>query len=212
LTAETQLSILEGYFPELNETQKEQFAALSGLYTDWNAKINVVSRKDIDNLYLHHVLHSLGIVKMIRFKEDSSIMDLGTGGGFPGIPLAIFFPKVQFHLIDSTGKKIKVGQAVAGTIGLKNVTFRHCRGEEEEGLFDFVVSRAVMPLRDLVRMAGKNIKKKQQNALPNGLICLKGGELQHELLPFRNKAASIALREYFKEAYFETKKVVYIPL
>jgi 16S rRNA (guanine527-N7)-methyltransferase len=212
LTAETQLSILEGYFPELNEIQKEQFAALSGLYADWNAKINVISRKDIDNLYLHHVLHSLGIVKMIRFKAGSSVMDMGTGGGFPGIPLAIFFPEVGFHLIDSTGKKIKVGEAVAGSIGLKNVTFRHCRGEEEEGSFDFVVSRAVMPLRDLARIAGKNIKKEQQNALPNGLVCLKGGELQHEILPFRNKAVSIELRAYFKETYFETKKVVYIPL
>ncbi|MDH6304381.1 16S rRNA (guanine527-N7)-methyltransferase [Parabacteroides sp. PF5-5] len=209
----SQLIRLNEYFPELTDKQKEQFEALYPLYADWNAKINVISRKDIDNLYLHHVLHSLGIVKMIRFKEDTSVMDLGTGGGFPGIPLAIYFPQVQFHLVDSIGKKIKVAQAVAEAIGLENVTFRHCRGEEEKQLFDFVVSRAVMPLVDLSKIVTKNIKKKQQqNALPNGLICLKGGELQHEILPFKNKAVSITLSDYFKEEYFKAKKVVYTPL
>ncbi len=212
LLAKNQLAILESYFPELNEMQKKQFAGLYDLYTDWNAKINVISRKDIENLYLHHVLHSLGIVKMLRFTEGSAIMDLGTGGGFPGIPLAIYFPQVQFHLIDSIGKKIKVGQAVAETIGLRNVSFRHCRGEEEKQLFDFVVSRAVMPLADLVKIVTKNIKKKQQNALPNGLICLKGGELQHEILPYRNKAVSMELSEFFKDEFFKSKKVVYLPL
>ena len=200
------------YFPALNEKQKEQFAALFDLYTDWNSKINVISRKDIDNLYLHHVLHSLGIVKMLHFKNGSSVMDLGTGGGFPGIPLAIFFPDVQFHLVDSIGKKIKVGQAVAESIGLTNITFRHCRGEEEKQLFDFVVSRAVMPLSDLAKIVRKNIRKEQVNALPNGLICLKGGELQHEVLPFRNQAVTIDLKDHFKEEFFATKKVVYIPL
>ena len=206
------MKVIQTYFPELNEQQCQQLEALYDLYTDWNAKINVISRKDIENLYLHHVLHSLGIVKMLRFKDGSSVMDVGTGGGFPGIPLAIFFPNVQFHLVDSIGKKIKVGQAVAEAIGLKNITFRHCRVEEEKEKYDFVVSRAVMPLADLVKLVRKNIKKEQQNALPNGLICLKGGELQHEILPFRNQALSLELRDYFKEEFFKTKKVVYVPL
>ena len=160
-----QLEILKGYFPHLSPQQAEQYAALYDLYADWNAKINVISRKDIDNLYLHHVLHSLGITEMLHFKEGSEVMDFGTGGGFPGIPLAIFFPEVHFHLIDSIGKKIKVGQAVAEAIGLKNVTFSHCRGEEEKGKFDFVVSRAVMPLADLVKIVRKNIRREQRNAL-----------------------------------------------
>ena len=206
------MKVIQTYFPELNEQQCQQLEALYDLYTDWNAKINIISRKDIENLYLHHVLHSLGIVKMLRFKDGSSIMDVGTGGGFPGIPLAIFFPNVQFHLVDSIGKKIKVGQAVAEAIGLKNITFRHCRVEEEKEKYDFVVSRAVMPLADLVKLVRKNIKKEQQNALPNGLICLKGGELQHEILPFRNQALSLELGDYFKEEFFKTKKVVYVPL
>ncbi|MDR1556900.1 MAG: 16S rRNA (guanine(527)-N(7))-methyltransferase RsmG [Tannerellaceae bacterium] len=207
-----QLSVIEDYFPELDEVQKKQLAALYDLYADWNAKINVISRKDIENLYLHHVLHSLGIVRMLKFKEGSSVMDLGTGGGFPGIPLSVFFPEVKFHLTDSIGKKVKVAQAVAQAIGLQNVSFFHGRGEEEKQLFDFVVSRAVMPLADLVKTVSKNIKKQQQNALPNGLICLKGGELQSEIVPFRKKALSIELSEYFKEPYFKSKKVVYIPL
>ncbi len=206
------MKVIQTYFPELNEQQCQQLEALYDLYTDWNAKINVISRKDIENLYLHHVLHSLGIVKMLRLKDGSSVMDVGTGGGFPGIPLAIFFPNVQFHLVDSIGKKIKVGQAVAEAIGLKNITFRHCRVEEEKEKYDFVVSRAVMPLADLVKLVRKNIKKEQQNALPNGLICLKGGELQHEILPFRNQALSLELGDYFKEEFFKTKKVVYVPL
>lgn len=206
------MEVIKTYFPELSETQITQFAALYDLYTDWNAKINVISRKDIENLYPHHVLHSLGIAKMLRFKEGSTVMDLGTGGGFPGVPLAILFPEVQFHLVDSIGKKVKVAQAVSEALELKNITFRHCRGEEEKQLFDFIVSRAVMPLADLVKIVRKNVKKQQQNALPNGLICLKGGELQHEILPFRNQAVSIDLKDYFTEEYFETKKVVYVPL
>jgi len=211
-TPQEQLLIIKSYFPEVSDLQFTQLAALYDLYSDWNSKINVISRKDIENLYLHHVLHSLGIVKMIRFKNGSIVMDLGTGGGFPGIPLAIFFPDVQFHLVDSIGKKIKVGQEVAGAIGLKNVTFRHCRGEEEKQKFDFVVSRAVMPLADLVKIVRKNIQKEQHNALPNGLVCLKGGELQHEIMPFRTQVVSIDLKDYFKEEYFETKKVVFVPL
>lgn len=209
---DTQYSLIETYFPDLTPIQKEQFAALYDLYTDWNAKINVISRKDIENLYPHHVLHSLGIAKMLHFKEGSEVMDLGTGGGFPGVPLAIMFPDTHFHLVDSIGKKIKVGQAVAEAIGLKNISFRHCRGEEEKQLFDFVVSRAVMPLADLVKIIRKNIKKEQQNALPNGLICLKGGELEREILPFRKQAVSMELKDHFKEEFFETKKVVYVPL
>lgn len=212
LAVNDQLSILKSYYPDLSNFQLTQYEALYELYTDWNAKINVISRKDIENLYLHHVLHSLGITKMLQFKKGSSIMDIGTGGGFPGIPLAILYPDVQFHLVDSIGKKIKVGQAVAEAIGLKNITFSHCRGEEEKQLFDFVVSRAVMPLVDLVKIIRKNIKKEQINALPNGLICLKGGELAHEVLPFRNQAVCIDLKEYFKEEFFITKKVVYVPL
>lgn len=208
----SQLEAIKSYFPELTEQQRTQIDALYALYADWNAKINVISRKDIINLYLNHVLHSLGIARMLKFKEGSSVMDIGTGGGFPGIPLAILFPEVNFHLVDSIGKKIKVGQAVAEAIGLKNVTFRHCRAEEEKQLFDFVVSRAVMPLSDLVKIARKNIKKQQHNALPNGLICLKGGELQSEVFPFRNQTVTLELGDYFKEEFFKTKKVVYVPL
>mgnify|MGYP000207984125 FL=1 len=206
------MELILKYFPRLTEKQKEQFAALYDLYTDWNSKINVISRKDITNLYEHHILHSLGIAKVINFTPGTHVMDLGTGGGFPGIPLAILFPETNFHLVDSIGKKVKVATEVAGAIGLTNVTFRHCRAEEEKQLFDFVVSRAVMPLADLVKIARKNIKKEQQNALPNGLICLKGGELQHEILPFHKQAVSLNLSDHFKEEFFQTKKVVYVPL
>ena len=206
------MEIILKYFPDLTEVQKQQFAALYDLYTDWNSKINVISRKDIENLYEHHVLHSLGIAKVIRFKPGSRIMDLGTGGGFPGIPLAIFFPEVKFHLVDSIGKKVRVANEVADSIGLTNVTFRHARAEEEKQTFDFVVSRAVMPLADLLKIIRKNIAVKQQNALPNGLICLKGGELEHEAMPFKNKTIMYDLKDYFKEEFFQTKKVVYVPL
>ena len=211
-TIEEQLEAIYHYFPETTTEQRRQLQALYDLYADWNGKINVISRKDIVNLYQHHVLHSLGILKMTCFKAGSQVMDIGTGGGFPGIPLAIMMPDVHFHLVDSIGKKIKVGQAVAEAIGLKNVSFRHCRAEEEKGLFDFVVSRAVMPLGDLIKIARKNVSKEQQNSLPNGLICLKGGELQEEILPFRNKAVTLDLKDYFNEEFFETKKVVYVPL
>lgn len=200
------------YFPSLTDLQKEQFRALDDLYHDWNAKINVISRKDIDNLYEHHILHSLGIAEVIRFKPDTEIMDLGTGGGFPGIPLAIMFPECRFHLVDSIGKKIKVCSEVAAALELKNVTFRHCRAEEEKGKFDFVVSRAVMPLTDLIKIIRKNIKKEQKNALPNGLICLKGGELTKETMPFKNHICMTDLSDYFEEEFFETKKVVYVSL
>ena len=177
------MDLIITYFPGLSDTQKAQFEALYDLYIDWNSKINVISRKDITNLYEHHVLHSLGIAKFIRFVPETEVMDVGTGGGFPGIPLAIIFPEVRFHLVDSIGKKVKVATEVAKSIGLQNVTTRHCRVEEEKKMFDFVVSRAVMPLSDLVKIVRKNIKKEQQNVYPNGLICLKGGELEHEILP-----------------------------
>lgn len=204
------MELILKYFPDLTEEQKRQFAALYDLYTDWNSKINVISRKDIENLYEHHVLHSLGIAKVIRFKPGTKVMDLGTGGGFPGIPLAILFPEVQFHLVDSIGKKVRVATEIAGSIGLKNVTTRHARAEEEKQLFDFVVSRAVMPLTDLLKIIRKNISPKQQNALPNGLICLKGGELERETMPVKNKTTMCNLKEFFGEEFFETKKVVYV--
>ena len=204
------MELILKYFPDLTEEQKRQFAALYDLYTDWNSKINVISRKDIENLYEHHVLHSLGIAKVIRFKPGTKVMDLGTGGGFPGIPLAILFPEVQFHLVDSIGKKVRVATEIAGSIVLKNVTTRHARAEEEKQLFDFVVSRAVMPLTDLLKIIRKNISPKQQNALPNGLICLKGGELERETMPVKNKTTMWNLKEFFGEEFFETKKVVYV--
>lgn len=204
------MDIILKYFKNLSDTQKEQFAALYDLYTDWNSKINVISRKDITNLYEHHVLHSLGIAEVIRFKPGTRVMDLGTGGGFPGIPLAIMFPETQFHLVDSIGKKVKVATEIASTIGLKNVTTRHCRAEEEKAEFDFVVSRAVMPLTDLLKIIRKNISREQQNALPNGLICLKGGELANEVMPVKNQTEIYDLKNYFEEEFFETKKVVYV--
>lgn len=204
------MDLILKYFPDLTEEQKRQFAALYDLYLDWNSKINVISRKDIENLYEHHVLHSLGIAKVIRFRPGTQIMDLGTGGGFPGIPLAILFPEVHFHLVDSIGKKVRVASEIANSIGLKNITFRHARAEEEKGKFDFVVSRAVMPLTDLLKIIRKNISSKQQNALPNGLICLKGGELGNETMPVKNKTTLWDLKELFEEEFFETKKVVYV--
>lgn len=206
------MEIIQKYFPELTDTQKEQFMALYDLYTDWNSKINVISRKDITNLYEHHVLHSLSIAKVINFRPGTEIMDLGTGGGFPGIPLAIMFPDTHFHLVDSIGKKVKVATEIASAIGLKNVTTRHCRAEEEKQLFDFVVSRAVMPLTDLLKIIRKNIRKEQNNALPNGLICLKGGELQNEVLPVKHQTVMYDLKDYFEEEFFETKKVVYVTI
>lgn len=206
------MELIEKYFPEISETQSEQYKMLDALYHDWNAKINVISRKDIDNLYEHHVLHSLAIAQFIKFKEGTEIMDLGTGGGFPGIPLAIMFPNCHFHLVDSIGKKIKVCTEIAKDLGLSNVTFRHCRAEEEKGKFDYVVSRAVMPLADLIKIVRKNISPKQNNALPNGLICLKGGELEHETMPVKHSTVLTSISDFFEEPFFETKKVVYVQL
>ena len=206
------MDIILKYFPNLSEVQQQQFAALYDLYTDWNSKINVISRKDITNLYEHHVLHSLGIAKVMQFRPETTVMDLGTGGGFPGIPLAILFPETHFHRVDSIGKKVKVATEIANAIGLKNVTTRHCRAEEEKQLFDFVVSRAVMPLADLLKIIRKNIKKEQHNALPNGLICLKGGELEREVMPVKHQTLMYDLKDYFEEEFFETKKVVYVTI
>lgn len=203
---------IERYFPGLTASQLEQFSALGDLYSEWNSKINVISRKDIDNLYERHVLHSLGICMLLHFKNGSKVMDVGTGGGFPGIPLAIMFPEVNFHMVDSIGKKLIVAGGVASAIGLKNVSFLHCRVEEEKGLFDFVVSRAVMPVSDLMRLCRKNVSSVQRNAFPNGIICLKGGELQADIRPYRKIVTIVDLDKYFKEEFFETKKVVYIPV
>ena len=206
------MEIIDKYFPSLSDKQKGQFAALEALYRDWNSKINVISRKDIDNLYEHHVLHSLAICELIRFKPGTSIMDLGTGGGFPGIPLAIMFPEAKFHLVDSIGKKIRVCEEVVKSLGLENVTTQWCRAEEVKQQFHFVVSRAVMPLPDLVKIIRKNISHEQFNGLPNGLICLKGGELENEAKPFGKAAQITSLSEYFEEEFFATKKLVYLPL
>lgn len=204
------MDIILKYFPDISEKQKIQFAALYDLYVDWNSKINVISRKDIENLYTHHILHSLAIAKLIQFTENTKIMDVGTGGGFPGIPLAILFPKCEFLLVDSIGKKIRVATEVANAIGLKNVQLRHCRAEEVKEKFDFVVSRAVMPLPDLVKIVKKSISKEQHNALPNGIICLKGGNLESELQPFKKTAEADDLSMYFEEEFFKTKKIIYV--
>ena len=204
--------IIKKYFPELTKRQQEQFEALDALYHDWNAKINVISRKDIDQLYEHHVLHSLAIAKTIRFRPGTRILDFGTGGGFPGIPLAILFPDCEFKLIDGTGKKIRVAQEVCQAIGLKNCHPEHLRGEDEKGRYDFVVSRAVMPLPDLVKIVRKNISKTQRNALPNGIICLKGGDLQAETRPFHKIVELTDISQFFHEEWFKEKHVIYLPL
>ena len=197
------------YFPGLTAEQVEQYRMLDELYRDWNSKISVISRKDIDNLYERHVLHSLGIAQVANFRDGTRIMDLGTGGGFPGIPLAIMFPNAHFHLLDSVGKKIRVCQEIVGALGLQNVTTQWARAEEVKERFHFVVSRAVMPLADLVKIVRKIISPEQFNALPNGLICLKGGELEHEVMPMKHSTMITPLSDYFSEEYFQTKKVVY---
>ena len=206
------MNIIQKYFPQLSAEQLQQVALLDELYRDWNAKINVISRKDIDNLYEHHVLHSMAIAKMVNFRPGTRILDFGTGGGFPGIPLAILFPECQFKLIDGTDKKIRVAQEVAQAIGLKNCEPVHLRGEEEKGKYDFIVSRAVMPLPDLVKIVKKNISKEQRNALPNGVICLKGGNLEGELQPYRKIVETADLSQWFSEEWFKEKSIIYLPL
>ena len=200
------------YFTDLTDKQKQQFAALFDLYKDWNEKINVISRKDIDNLYLHHVLHSLAIAKAVSFRPGTRILDFGTGGGFPGIPLAILFPETQFKMIDGTGKKIRVVNEVATAIGLENVEAVHLRGEEEKGKYDFVVSRAVMPLPDLMKIVKKNVGKEQRNSLPNGVICLKGGNMEGEMRPFKKIAEATEITNWFDEDWFKEKFVIYVPV
>lgn len=206
------MQIISKYFPDLTAVQQKQIDALDALYRDWNSKINVISRKDIDNLYEHHVLHSLAIAKLIHFRPGTRILDFGTGGGFPGIPLAILFPECQFRLIDGTGKKINVVNEVAKAIGLTNVEALHLRGEDEKGLYDFVVSRAVMPLTDMVKIVRKNIGKQQRNALPNGIITLKGGNLDAETKPFHKIIDNTPVSNYFDEEWFKDKSILYLPL
>lgn len=207
------IDIITKYFPGLTDLQCQQYEMLDALYRDWNSKINVISRKDIDNLYEHHVLHSLAIAKVLRFKPSTEILDFGTGGGFPGIPLAIMFPQCRFHLIDGIGKKIRVATEISKAIGLTNVEALQRRGEEETRKFDFVVSRAVMPLPDLMKLIRKNICKEQHNALPNGLLCLKGGDLHEELKPFKNIVEVYSLNDFFDEEWYrENKKIIYVPI
>ena len=204
--------IIFDHFSELTDLQKSQFEKLDALYRDWNAKINVISRKDIDNLYSHHVLHSLGIAKVVNFRPGTRLLDVGTGGGFPGIPLAILFPECEFVLVDSIGKKIKVANAVSEALGLTNVTALHRNVMEEKRKFDFVVSRAVMDTGELVKLVRKNVARESKNSLPNGLICLKGGDLTNELAPFKRAAETWNLADYFKDEFFETKQVTYVML
>lgn len=205
------MELVRKYFNDLSETQIEQFAALEALYKDWNLKINVVSRKDIDELYIRHVLHSLGIAKVIQFKDGTSIMDVGTGGGFPGIPLAILFPKCEFHLVDSIAKKIKVVEEVVDGLKLSNVTTTHGRVEDVNGQYDFIVSRAVAAMPTFVRWVKGKVAKMSIHELKNGILYLKGGDLSEELQHFP-KATIYDLSDYFSEEFFETKKVVHLPM
>ena len=210
-TAKT-MDEIRKYFTELTATQLEQLTQLGELYRTWNERINVVSRKDIDNLYLHHVLHSLAIAKYVQFKTGTRVLDFGTGGGFPGIPLAIVFPECSFKLIDRTAKKIRVTQEIAAAIGLTNATAEQKAGEEERGEYDFVVSRAVMPLPDLMKIVKKNISREQHNALPNGLICLKGGNLDAETRTVKKVVDITPVGNWFEDEWFEEKNVVYVPM
>ena len=206
------MQIIDKYFSNLSQKQREQFQSLDALYREWNNKINVISRKDIDNLYEHHVVHSLAIARIVRFRPATTVLDFGTGGGFPGIPLAIFFPECRFRLIDGTGKKVNVAAEIAKAIDLENVETAHERGEDEKGKFDFIVSRAVMPLPDLARIVRKNISKNQHNSIANGIIALKGGDLTAELKPFHKIAEVTPVSQFFDEEWFKTKQVVYLPM
>ncbi len=206
------MQIIDKYFPGLSQRQKEQFNNLDTLYREWNAKINVISRKDIDNLYEHHVLHSMAIARIVRFKPGTSILDFGTGGGFPGIPLAILFPECRFRLIDGTGKKVNVAAEIAKAIGLENVEAIHQRGEEEKGKFDFIVSRAVMPMPDLVKIVSKNISRKLHNSIANGILALKGGNLSAELKPYHKIVEVTPISQFFDEEWFREKSVIYLPM
>ncbi len=206
------MTFIEKYFPELSMQQREQLGVMMRLYPEWNDKINVISRKDIQNLEINHLLHSLALVKFVKFVPGTTVMDLGTGGGFPGLPLAVYYPEVSFHLVDRVAKKLKVAQDIASQAGLTNVTFQHGDVLEVKGKFDFVVSRAVMPLPDMVKMVRRFISKECNNAVPNGLLCLKGGDLSQELSRYKNEALVDEISSYFKEEFFNTKKIVYLPL
>ena len=200
------------YFPELTGRQREQLAALGPLYEEWNARVNVISRRDMVNFYEHHVLHSLAIAKVVRFKPMAEVLDVGTGGGFPGVPLAIVFPESRFTLIDSIGKKVKVVADVAERVGLENVRCRQVRAEEVEGEYDFVVSRAVASLGELVPWVRNKVSKTQYHSLHNGILCLKGGDLSEELAPFGGRVRTWDVCDFFAEDFFETKRVIYLPL
>lgn len=206
------MKIISKYFPKLDENKIALFEQLQPLYAEWNAQINVISRKDFSEFYERHVLHSLAIAKFTSFSPGTKILDVGTGGGFPGIPLAIYFPQTQFHLVDSIGKKIKVVNAVIESLGLKNVTAEKIRAEELKEKYDFVVSRAVTRLPEFVPWIRKNISRKQINPMPNGIIYLKGGNLEEEIKPFKNRIYVQDLSEFFDEEFFETKKVLHLPL
>ncbi len=205
------MELILKYFPELTERQREQFAALLPLYEDWNAKINVISRKDMANFYQHHVLHSLAIAKVQPFKTQADILDVGTGGGFPGIPLAILFPHSNFYLVDSIGKKIKVVQSVAESLGLNNVRAEQIRAEQVQGDFDFIVSRAVTDLSQFTQWVRGKVSDIHYHHLRNGILYLKGGDLTDELFPFRKKVRTWDISDFFEEEYFQTKKVIYLP-
>jgi 16S rRNA (guanine527-N7)-methyltransferase len=204
------MNLIIKYFPDLTSHQRHYFAQLQELYTDWNSKINVISHKDIDNLYEHHVLHSLAIAKLISFKPGTSVMDIGTGGGFPGIPLAIMFPDINFYLVDSIGKKIKVVNEIIGSLGLKNAKAEQIRAEQVNQKFDFIVSRAVADLPTIYGWVKNKIKSKSYNLIQNGLICMKGGDITEETNPLKNHITIYKIENYFSEDYFKDKKLVYI--
>lgn len=206
------MNLIKKYFPDFDAEQAAQFAQLYPLYADWNQKVNVISRKDIEHLYEHHVLHSLAISFGLNPIPGTKILDFGTGGGFPGIPLSILWKDAAFHLIDGTGKKIRVVEEVAKSIGLHNVKATHIRGEEERGEYDFVVSRAVMPLPDLVRLVRKNISPVQKNAIANGVFCLKGGNIESEIAPFHKVVEVMPISDWFEEEWFKEKYLIYLPL
>ena len=205
------MRLIQKYFPNLTEIQFKQFEALQGLYEHWNAQINVISRKDIESLYLHHVLHSLSIAKLIQFQDGAKILDIGTGGGFPGIPLAILFPEVTFHLVDSINKKLKVVNGVAESLGLENVYTTHTRAETIEGQYDFIISRAVTTMPVFVSWIKNRVAKKNTHALKNGILYLKGGDLTEELKTY-SKVTLYDLSAFFEDEFFETKKIVHLPL
>lgn len=205
------MEVIYKYFPQLSDIQTKRFAQLQELYSYWNSQINVISRKDIDNLYINHVLHSLAIARAVTFENGSKILDVGTGGGFPGIPLAILFPGSRFHLVDSIGKKIKVVEGIATSLGLENVTYEQIRAEQLKDKYDFVVSRAVTALPEFTKWIQGKISKQHKHKIKNGIFYLKGGDLEEELKPFRKIATTFDISDFFKEEFFATKKIVYLP-